>query len=138
MRKLIMAAATVSMLGLGATSGTVAAPVPGFEGLYSTLIASCSLPDGTEVACEAAITAYADALVAAVDIEVANQSFSEARQEVFALNTSDETFQAAIDALFELLLPDSGAIGAAPGVTDGGTPAANDGSGGPVPSSPVT
>lgn len=136
MRKLIMAVATASTLGLGATSGTVAAPVPGFEGLYSTLIASCSLPDGTEAACEAAITAYADALVAAVDIEVANQSFSEARQEVFALNGSDVTFQAAIDALFELLLPDSGAIGAP--AADGGTPAANDGSGGPVPSSPVT
>ena len=96
MRKLIMAVATASMLGLGATSGTVAAPVPGFEGLYSTLIASCSLPDGTEAACEAAITAYADALVAAVDIEVANQSFSEARQEVFALNAGDTAFQAAI------------------------------------------
>ena len=137
MRKLIMAVATASMLGLGATSGTVAAPVPGFEGLYSTLIASCSLPNGTEAACEAAITAYADALVAAgVDIEVANQSFSEARQEVLALNGGDATFQAAIDALFELLLPDSGASGAP--VVDGGTPAANDGSGGPVPSSPVT
>ena len=138
MRKLIMAVAAAGMLGLGATSGTVAAPVPGFEGLYSTLIASCSLPDGTEAACEAAITAYADALVAAVDIEVANQSFSEARQEVFALNASDTAFQSAIDALFELLLPDSGAIDGAPAV-DGGTPAANDGSGGgPVPSSPVT
>lgn len=136
MRKLIMAVATAGTLGLGAASGTVAAPVPGFEGLYSTLIASCSLPDGTEAACEAAITAYADALVAAVDIEVANQSFSEARQEVFVLNGGDVTFQAAIDALFELLLPDSGAIGAP--VVDGGTPAANDGSGGPVPSSPVT
>ena len=136
MRKLIMAVAAAGALGLGATSGTVAAPVPGFEGLYSTLIASCSLPDGTEAACEAAITAYADALVAAVDIEVANQSFSEARQEVFALNGGDATFQAAIDALFELLLPDSGAIGAP--AADGGTPAANDGSGTPVPSSPVT
>ncbi len=137
MRKLIMAVATASTLGLGATSGTVAAPVPGFEGLYSTLIASCSLPDGTEAACEAAITAYADALVAAVDIEVANQSFSEARQEVFALNGGDVTFQAAIDALFELLLPDSGAIGGALPAPEGG-PGPEGTSGTPVPSSPVT
>ena len=136
MRKLIIAVAAASTLGLGATSGTVAAPVPGFEGLYSTLIASCSLPDGTEAACEAAITAYADALVATVDLDTANQSFAEARQEVFALNESDEEFQVAIDALFELLLPDSGAIDAP--AADGGTPAANDGSGTPVPSSPVT
>ena len=138
MRKLIMAVATATTLGLGATSGTVAAPVPGFEGLYSTLIASCSLPDGTEAACEAAITAYADALVAAgVDIEVANQSFSEARQEVLALNGGDVTFQAAIDALFELLLPDSGAIGGTLPAPEGG-PGPEGTSGTPVPSSPVT
>lgn len=117
MRKLISVIATASMLGLGAVSGTVAAPVPGYEALYTTLIGSCSLPDGTHATCEAAITAYAGALVAGVDIDTANQSFSEARGEVFALNAADEAFQADIDALFELLLPDSGALPAAPSPT---------------------
>ena len=97
MRKLITAITTASMLGLGAVSGTVAAPVPGYEGLYATLISSCSLPDGALPACEAAINAYAGALVAGVDIDTANQSFTEARLEVFALNAADEALYAAKD-----------------------------------------
>ena len=135
MRKLITAITTASMLGLGAVSGTVAAPVPGYEGLYATLISSCSLPDGALPACEAAINAYAGALVAGVDIDTANQSFTEARLEVFALNAADEAFQADVDALFELLLPESGAIdgAGAPVVVDGGS---TDG-GAPVDPSPT-
>lgn len=113
MRRLISVIATASVLGLGAVSGTVAAPVPGFEGLYTTLIASCSLPAGTVANCETAINAYSSALVASVDIDTANLSFTAARSEVFALNASNETFQRQIDDLFELLLPNSGAIGPA-------------------------
>lgn len=110
MRKLIMTLAMTGAVSLGAVANTSAAPVAGFEDLYSALIAACSLPTGTVGDCEVAINAYAGALVSSVDITVANTSFSEARVEVFGLNAADEEFQADIDALFELLLPDSGAI----------------------------
>ena len=114
MRKLITTIATAGVLSMTALSATLAAPVAGYEALYTALITSCSLPntEGKVAECEAAINAYSGALVVGVDLVVANQSFSEARLEVFALNASDEEFQAQIDALFELLLPDSGAIGA--------------------------
>jgi len=102
---------------MSVASSANAAPVPGFEALYGTLISSCSLPDGTIPACEAAINAYASALVGAVDLDAANLSFSAARLEVFELNAVDEEFQASIDALFELLLPESGAIGPVPSPT---------------------
>lgn len=111
MRKLITTMAMAGVLGLGAVSAASAAPVLGYEGLYETLIADCSLPDGTVRACEVAINAYATALTTSVDLAVANGSFTEARLEVFAANAADEEFQAEIDALFELLLPESGALG---------------------------
>lgn len=110
MRKLITTLATAGVLGLAAPLGAVAAPVPGFEAQYAALIAGCTLPDGTLPLCESAINNYAGDLVGIVDLAVANQSFTEARGEVFAANEPDEPFQEAIDALFELLLPDSGAI----------------------------
>lgn len=136
MRKLITTIATAGVLSMTAFSATLAAPVPGFEALYATLITSCSLPitDGKVGACEAAINTYSTALVVGTDIATANASFTEARQEVFALNAADEAFQAQIDALFELLLPDSGAIGGAPAAAPAGaTPEAVTGSGGPTP-----
>lgn len=114
MRKLITTLAMAGVLGMSAMSTANAAAVGGYDGLYATLITSCSLPNGTLEACEAAINGYSSALVVSVDIAVANQSFTEARKEVFALNAADEKFQADIDALFELLLPDSGAILPAP------------------------
>lgn len=112
MRKLITILGMVGVAGLSAVSGSNAAPVSGYDALYNAVISSCSLPDGTVDDCASAITAYSGALITAdVDIGAANQSFSEARSEVFALNAADPEFQAAIDALFEELLPDSGAIG---------------------------
>jgi hypothetical protein len=130
MRTLIMNLAMAGVLGMSAMTTASAAPAGGYDDLYAAVITSCSLPAGTLEACEAAINGYSSALVVSVTLPVANQSFSEARKEVFALNAADEEFQAAIDALFELLLPDSGAIlpvegpGFAPTVTgtDGGTP----------------
>ncbi len=114
MRKLITTLAMTGVLGLGATSVTSAAPVPGYEGLYNAVAVACSLPSEDTAAdlaaCEAAINAYAAALVANVDISVANKSFQELRAEVFAANEPDEEFQADVDALFELLLPESGAL----------------------------
>jgi hypothetical protein len=128
MRKLITTLATAGVLGMSGLGVANAAPAGGYDDLYAAVITSCSLPAGTLEACEAAINGYSSALVVAVTLPVANQSFSEARKEVFALNAADEEFQAAIDALFELLLPDSGAIlpiegpGFAPTVTGTGEP----------------
>lgn len=110
MRKLITTLAMAGVLGLGTASVGSAAPVPGFEGLYSAVAAACSLPSEDLAACELAINAYAAALVANVDISVANKSFQELRSEVFAANEPNQDFQADVDALFELLLPDSGAV----------------------------
>jgi hypothetical protein len=111
MRKLITTIAAAGVLGMAAMSTSTAAPVAGYEGLYSTVFASCTIPAGTVPTCETAINAYAGALASAVDLEVANASFIALRSEVFAANAADEGFQAEIDALFELLLPDSGALG---------------------------
>ena len=76
------------------------------------MLAACTVDTGYVEACEDAISAYAAALVAAgVPLAVANQSFIELRAEVAALNGGDPTFLAAIDGVFETLLPDSGAVG---------------------------
>jgi hypothetical protein len=108
MRKLIGLAVSVVMAAYAGSA--VAAPVPGFEGVYAANYAACVLPDGTLEACEAAINAHVAALVGGgVDIDDANAAFTALRAEVFAANEPDPDFQAAIDALFELLLPDSGA-----------------------------
>lgn len=117
MRKLFTTFAAIGVLGLGAASGAVGAPVPGYEALYSAVVANCTIPDGTVPLCEAAINAYSGALVDAVDLGEANASITALRQEVFAANAPNEAFQAEIDALFELLLPDSGAVAPAPSAT---------------------
>ena len=115
MRKQFTTLAAIGMLGLGAASGAVGAPVAGFEAQYAAVFANCTLPNGTVPLCEAAINAYSGALVsAAVDLAEANASITALRQEVFGANAPSEPFQIEIDALFELLLPDSGAIGASP------------------------
>ena len=111
MRKLITTIATAGVLGMAAISASNAAPVSGYEGLYSAVFTSCTIPTGTVPTCETAINACAGALASAVDLEVANASFTALRSEVFAANAADEGFQAEIDALFELLLPGSGALG---------------------------
>lgn len=111
MRKLITAVFLTSALGLSVLPAATAAPVSGFEGLYTAVFTNCTIPLGTLETCEAAINAYAAALSAAVELEVANQSFTELRAEVFAANVADEPFQSDVDALFELLLPNSGALG---------------------------
>lgn len=99
-------AGVISAMSFGPIQA-MAAAVPGFEDLYNAVFASCTPPAGTPAACEAAINAYSAALVAAgVDPAVALQSFTELRAEVAAAGGG-----AAIEALFEELLPDSGAIG---------------------------
>jgi hypothetical protein len=118
MRQLVLAA--VAFSGLFSASQVMAAPVDGYEGLYSANYAACTLPDGTVAACEAAIQSHVTALVSGgIDLDTANVSFQALRAEVFEANEPDEDFQLAIDNLFELLLPDSGAIG----VIDTDTPA---------------
>lgn len=117
MRKLITTLATAGVLSLAAISATNAAPVPGFEGAYAATFAACTLPAGSVAACETALNAQVDAQIAAgVPQDVALVSFTALRAEVLAANAGDPTFQAAIEAVFEGLLPDSGAIpgGASP------------------------
>ncbi|MGV8832909.1 MAG: hypothetical protein ACOH2N_13110 [Devosia sp.] len=111
MRKFIMTMATAGVLGMAAISAPNAAPVAGYEALYSAVSSACTIPAGTLAACETAINAYSGALASAVDLAVANASFTALRAEVFAINAPNPEFQAQIDALFELLLPDSGALG---------------------------
>lgn len=109
-------AAVVSLAGVGYA---VAAPVPGFQANYTANFAACTLPNGTLAACETAINAHSAALVAAgIDLATANTAFTALRSEVFVANAADEDFRGLIDALFEQLLPDSGAIGPVAG--DGG------------------
>lgn len=101
-----------TLLVAGFASASFAAPITGYEALYQAVFTDCTLPNGTVERCENAINAYATAIVAEVDLSAANLSFSALRQEVFDANVVDEPFQIEIDELFELLLPDSGAIGA--------------------------
>lgn len=104
----------VSLVSIGAIAAfsfaaqpAFAAPVPGFEALYNAVLTACTPPLGTPAACEAAINAYSSALVAAgVDPVVALQSFTALRAEVAANGGGD-----VIEALFEQLLPESGAGG---------------------------
>lgn len=102
----ILTAGAMTAMSLGAIQ-PIAAPVPGFEDFYAAVLSACTPPAGTPAACEAAINAYSAALVAAgVDPAVALQSFTELRAEVAAQGGGD-----VIEALFEELLPDSGAVG---------------------------
>jgi vacuolar-type H+-ATPase subunit D/Vma8 len=91
----------------------VGAPVAGFESYYADVVTSCTVPVGTRAACETAINAYATVLVATVELDEANASFSALRKEVYDINNvseENEQFRDEIDALFELLLPESGAV----------------------------
>ncbi|MHA6297970.1 hypothetical protein [Devosia sp. CAU 1758] len=112
MRKFIAALGVAGVMGLSAVSSPFAAPVPGFEALYQAVFAACTPSGGvapSPAACEAAINAYSAALIAAgVDPAVALQSFTELRAEVAAAGGGD-----VIEALFEELLPESGAVAAA-------------------------
>ncbi|MNL19906.1 hypothetical protein D3C87_1411310 [compost metagenome] len=102
----IITIGTFSLMSFG-TFQAAAAPVAGFETLYDAVVVACTPPAGTPAACEAAINAYSAALVAAgVDPAVALRSFTELRAEVAAAGGGD-----VIDALFEELLPESGAVG---------------------------
>lgn len=123
MRKLITTLAIAGVLGSMAPLGAIAAPVPGYEAQYTAVVTACTLPSDSLPDCEASINNYAGDLVGIVDLAVANESFVALRAEVFAANEPDEPFQEAVDALFELLLPDSGAIidDLGPDLTEGTT-----------------
>ena len=113
MRKLVAGLVLASGLSAPFVSASSAAPVTGFETQYSAVSGNCTIPLGALDTCEQAINAYAAALAAAVELEVANQSFTELRSEVFTVSEPNEPFQVDGDALFELLLPESGALGPA-------------------------
>lgn len=132
MRRLLTTLCTVGALSF--SSVAYAEPVPGFEQQYNTALTSCTVPAGTVEACTVAINGYVAALVAAsVPLEEANVSFRALRAEVRRRNAGNPEFLAAIEALFEQLLPDSGAVG-------GVVPDAGGGGGGgddaPPPASP--
>ncbi len=111
---------SMGALGLMAIAPAAAAPVNGYTAQYNAVFTSCTLPDGTVPACEAAINIYAQAIVGAVELAEANTSFQALRGEVWAANEADAVFRRQIDALFELLLPESGSIGPAPSPTQPG------------------
>lgn len=123
MRSFLPTMAATAVLSFFVAGNAMAAAVPGYETQYNTLVINCTIPIGTLEECGAAINAYSGALIAGgISITVANLSFSAVRQEVFTANAPDGAFQSQIDALFEQLLPDSGAIGGAgaPGNADDG------------------
>lgn len=142
MRRLLTTLCTVGALSF--SSVAYAAPVPGFEDQYNSVLAACTVPAGTVEACTAAINGYVAALVAAgVPLDQANASFRELRAEVRAANAANPAFLAAIEALFEQLLPDSGAVVvppvAAPDAVAPNDPGTGGGNGGgitPPPASP--
>jgi hypothetical protein len=95
-------------------SSAYAAPVSGygdtldsqFASLYAATLAACG-PAGDADACAAAINAYSAALVSGgVPLEIATASFQELRDDVRAAGGN-----AAIDAVFEQLLPETESIG---------------------------
>lgn len=112
MRKLFTIIAAAAALNLSGLAVTQAAPVAGFEAQYEAAFAACA-PGGSPEACEAAINALSAAMIAAgVAPAAALQSFTELRAEVVAAGGD-----AAIQALFEELLPESGAVGDSPSPT---------------------
>lgn len=96
-------------------SSAYAAPVSGygdtldaqFAALYAAALAACGPGAGDADACAAAINAYSAALVSeGVPLEIASASFQELRDEVRTAGGS-----AAIDAVFEQLLPETESVG---------------------------
>ncbi len=140
MRRLLTTLCAVGALSF--SSVAYAEPVPGFEEQYNSALASCTVPAGTVDACTAAINGYVAALVGAgVPLEQANISFRALRTEVRVRNAANPQFLAAIEALFEQLLPDSGAVGGGTPPAAGGGEADGGGDGGgtvptPPPASP--
>jgi len=110
MRKLITVIGTAAIFSLSTFTVSNAAPVPGFETLYAAAFAACTPSQGVPpnpAACEAAINALSQAMVAAgVAPAAALASFTQLRAEVRNAGGG-----AAIEALFEELLPDSGSVG---------------------------
>lgn len=139
MRKLIMTIATAGVLSISALSSASAAPVPGFEVLYQAALAACAPPGGaggSAAACAAAINALSTAMISGgVAPATALASFTELRAEVSAAGGGD-----AIEALFEELLPESGAVGApgAPAAVDFGAPTSSTGGEGSTPATPAS
>lgn len=110
MKKLITSMAIASVLGLSATAAN-AAPVPGFDRLYTSVVNSCS-PASTRALCEAAINRYAAALIAArIPLNVANQSFLSLRVDVRLANGGNARVLTEIDSLFQDLLPETRSVG---------------------------
>jgi hypothetical protein len=109
MRKIFTAVGMAGAISLATLTMSYAAPVPGFEALYQAAFAACTPANGvppSPEACEAAINAYSAALIAAgIDPAVVLTSFTALRAEVAAAGGGD-----AIAALFEALLPETGAI----------------------------
>lgn len=111
MRKLMTVVAMAGLMGLGASTGSMAAPVAGFDAQYNAVVAACTA-GGTPARCEAAINLYSAALIAAgVAPDVALVSFTELRSEIGAANGGNATLLAQVDGLFEELLPESGDLG---------------------------
>jgi hypothetical protein len=103
---------------LGATLSLIppifAAPIAGFEQYYNAVLVACTAPVGNIESCTVAINEYAGVLVGSVELPEANESFSALRSEVYDVNDAiadNEAFRDEVDDLFELLLPDSGAVG---------------------------
>jgi hypothetical protein len=130
MRKIFGIITIAGMLSLSAVSGSIAAPVAGFEAQYSAVVAACA-STGDAASCRAALTAYSSALVAAgIAPDVALASLRELRADVAAAGGDL--------AIFDELLPETAATTPpAPDETpagDGeGAPA---GDGGGTPASP--
>ncbi len=112
MRKLITVLGATGFAGLAAMSSAQAAPVPGYEALYEAVFLACTPDAGVApvvAVCTDAINAYSSALIAGgVSEEAALQSFAALRGEVAVADGG-----LPIDAVFEELLPESGAIGPA-------------------------
>lgn len=107
---LVAAALTVSSVHAAPVSGYGDTLDAQFASLYAAAFAACTPSGGAPAdadACAAAINAYSAALVAAgVPLEVAVVSFQELRDEVRAAGGG-----AAIDAVFEQLLPETESVG---------------------------
>jgi len=110
MRKLITVLGATGFVGLAAMSTAQAAPVPGYEALYEAVFLACTPDAGVvPIVTVCTINAYSSALIAGgVSEEAALQSFAALRGEVAVADGG-----LPIDAVFEELLPESGAIGPA-------------------------
>lgn len=106
---LVAAVLTVSSVHAAPVSGYGDTLDTQFASLYAAALAACTPGGGAAEgdACAAAINAYSAALVAAgVPLEVAVISFQELRDDVRAGGGG-----AAIDAVFEQLLPETESAG---------------------------